>query len=484
MILSNITDHSVSAGLKTELRGWNVDLNHTYGANRFHYLVDGTLNASLLEKSPTRFDAGGFDFGQHTTGVHFTRFFPGTLRGVNVAFGTEYRLDRYRIFAGEEGSYRNFGVVDTLIGGRIVQVDILGRPGGSQGFPGFQPANELDEVRTNLGAYLDAEFDLSERVMVGAAARYEDYSDFGSTLTGKLATRLTVSDALTLRASTSTGFRAPSLAQIHFNNTYTDFVSGEAVDLIIAKNNSPITRALGIPKLKEEKAVNASVGFTARFGDFAATVDGYYVDIEDRIVLTGLFEDSDPDIGEDLQALNVGAAQFFTNALDTRTLGLDVVLTYVRRFGEHRLSGSLAGNFNDMELGAIKTSPKLAGKEEIYFGPREKHFLLASAPRDKFSLMATHGRGRLETTARLVRFGKVILMDWEDTEDVYFAKTTIDLTFNYRLSDNMSLSFGGANLFNRYPDHQDTETESGGIWDAVQMGTAGAFYFAKLNFKL
>jgi iron complex outermembrane receptor protein len=484
MILSDITDRSVSAGLKTELRGWNVDLNHTYGANRFHYLVDGTLNASLLEKSPTRFDAGGFDFGQNTTGVHFTRLFPGTLSGVNVAFGTEYRIDRYRIFAGEEGSYRNFGVVDTVIDGRVVQVDILGRPGGSQGFPGFQPANELDEVRTNLGAYLDAEFDLSERVMVGAAARYEDYSDFGSTLTGKLATRLTVSDALTLRASASTGFRAPSLAQIHFNNTYTDFVSGEAVDLIIAKNNSPITRALGIPKLKEEKAVNASVGFTARFGDFAATVDGYYVDIEDRIVLTGLFEDSDPDIGEDLQALNVGAAQFFTNALDTRTLGLDVVLTYARRFGEHRFSGSLAGNFNDMELGAIKTSPKLAGKEAIYFGPREKHFLLASAPLDKFSLMATHGRGRLETTARLVRFGKVTLMDWEDTEDVYFAKTTIDLTFNYRLSDNMSLSFGGANLFNVYPDHQDTETEGGGIWDAVQMGTAGAFYFAKLNFKL
>lgn len=483
-ILSNITDRSISAGLRTQVRGWSVDLNNTYGSNRFHYLVDGTLNASLLEKSPTRFDAGGFEFGQNTVGVDFTRFFPGALSGVNIAFGTEYRIDRYRIFAGEEGSYRNYGVVDSIIDGRLVQVDVLGRPGGSQGFPGYQPANEVDEVRTNLGAYVDAEFDLSERFMIGAAARFEDYSDFGSTLTGKLATRLIVNDALTLRASASTGFRAPSLAQIYFNTTFTDFVAGVPVDKIIAKNNSPITRALGIPALKEEKAVNATLGFTARFGDFTATVDGYFVDIKDRIVLTGAFEDTDPDIGDDLKALNVGAAQFFTNALDTRTLGLDVVLTYAKSFGGHTFRGALAGNFNDMELGAIKTSPKLAGKEDIYFGEREKYFLLASAPRDKISFMATHGYGRLETTARVVRFGKVSLIDWVDEVDIYNAKATTDLTFNYRLSDNMSLSFGGSNIFNVYPNSQDTETETGGAWDAVQMGFAGAFYFAKLNFKL
>ena len=483
-ILSDITDRSLSAGIRTKIREWDVDLGHTFGSNRFHYFVDGTLNASLLERSPTRFDAGGFDFAQRTTGITFTRFFPGVRSGLNVAFGAEYRVDEYEIFAGEEASYRNYGVVDTVIDGRVVQVDVLGRPGGSQGFPGFRPSNEVDEMRSNLGAFIDAELDLTDRVMVGAAARFEDYSDFGSTLNAKLATRIVLSDAIALRASASTGFRAPSLAQIHFNTTFTDFVSGVAVDKIIAKNNSPITRALGIPRLKEEKAVNASVGLTARFGDFTATVDGYYVDIDDRIVLTGAFEDTDPDIGEELRSLQVGAAQFFTNALDTRTVGLDVVLTYARLFGDHSFRGSLVGNFNDMKLGTIHTSPRLRGKEEIYFGRREQHFLLASAPPSKIGLTLEHGLGRLQTMLRLVRFGEVVLIDWLDTEDVYEPKITTDLSFTYRISDNASLSFGGANLFNVYPTQQDTETETGGLWDAVQMGFSGAFYFARLNFKL
>jgi iron complex outermembrane receptor protein len=483
-ILSDITDRSLSAGVRTKIREWDVDLGHTFGSNRFHYFVDGTLNASLLERSPTRFDAGGFEFAQQTTGLTFTRLFPEVRSGLNVAFGAEYRIDAYEIFAGEEASYRNYGVVDTVIDGRVVQVDVLGRPGGSQGFPGFRPSNEVDEMRSNLGAFIDAELDLTDRVMIGAAARYEDYSDFGSTLNAKLATRIELSDVIALRASASTGFRAPSLAQIHFNTTFTDFVSGEAVDKIIAKNNSPITRALGIPRLKEEKAVNASVGLTARFGDFTATVDGYYVDIDDRIVLTGAFEDTDPDIGEELRALQVGAAQFFTNALDTRTLGLDVVLTYSRLFGDHSFRGSLVGNFNDMELGTIHTSPRLRGKEEIYFGRREQYFLLASAPPSKIGLTLEHGYGRLQTMLRLVRFGEVVLIDWLDTEDVYEPKVTTDLSFTYRISDNASLTFGGSNLFNVYPTQQDTETETGGLWDAVQMGFSGAFYFARLNFKL
>src|SRR5690606_21946780 len=140
-----------------------------------------------------------------------------------------------------------------------------------------------------------------------------------------------------------------SLPQINFSSTFTDFVSGEAVDKIIAPNNSPITRVLGIPQLKEEKSVNASLGITTSpFEGFSATLDGYYVDIKDRIVLTGAFEDSDPDIGTELQALGVGAAQFFTNAVDTRTLGADLILTYVKRIGNGKLQTSFAANFNRM----------------------------------------------------------------------------------------------------------------------------------------
>jgi iron complex outermembrane receptor protein len=485
-ILSNITDRSLSAGMRTDLGRWNLDINNTFGVNRFHYLVDGSLNASLLTASPTRFDAGGFQLAQNTTGLHLSRLVPSVLSGVNVAFGVEHRTEDYEIFAGEEASWRNYGIVDSVTAeGYVVQVDTLGRPGGSQGFPGFQPANEKDETRTNLGAYADVEVDLTPAVMIGAAARWEDYSDFGNTLTGRVAGRVSVLDWLAVRASAGTGFRAPSLAQLYFNSTFTDFVGGVAVDKIIAENNSPLTRALGIPALQEETSTSFGAGITMRLPmGFTATIDGYIVNVDDRIVLTGAFEDTDPDIGAQLVALNVGAAQFFTNALDTETKGLDVVLAHSFEFMNQELRWSVAANFNDMELGAIHTSDALAGKEDIYFGPREQRFLLASAPPRKISGSLMHGFGPFETELRLVNFGEVKLIDWIDEEDVYEARTTTDLSVTYRMTDNAALTFGGANIFNVYPSAQDTETETGGLWDSVQMGSSGAFYFARMRVRM
>ena len=484
-ILSDITDKSITAGVRAKVGNWDVDISNSYGANRFHFFVDGSLNASLLDRSPTRFDAGGFEFSQNTTGITFSRFFAEALAGVNVAVGAEHRIDRYGIFAGEEASWRNYGFVDSVTaGGFVVQVDTLGRPAGSQGFPGFQPANVVDEARTNLGAFVDVEADLTSQFTLGGAVRFEDYSDFGTTLNGKLAARLAATEGVAFRGSVSTGFRAPSLAQVYYNTTFTDFVSGVAVDKIIARNNSPITRRLGIPALTVETATNASLGFTARFGEFTATVDGYFVDVNDRIVLTGAFEDTDPDIGAELQALGVAAGQFFTNAISTESKGVDVVLAWQRDFGLNRFGASLAANFNDMELGEINTSPQLAGKEDIYYGAREQAFLLASAPDSKISLTATYGLPRVDALVRFVRFGQVTLIDWLDTDDVYEARLTTDAAFTVRLSGNLSFTLGGNNLLNRYPSQQDTETETGGLWDAVQMGFAGAFYYGRLSFKL
>lgn len=483
-IQSVISDRSMSAGIKGKLGEWDVDVNNTFGSNRLHYYVAGTLNASLLAKSPTRFDAGGFQLSQNTTGIHFTRFFPQSLSGVSVAFGSEYRIDNYQIFAGEEGSYRNYGLVDTVVNGLLQQIDVLGRPGGSQGFPGFQPADVTDEYRTNLAAYLDTEIDFTDNFMVGAALRAERYSDFGNTVTGKLAARYEVSKKFAFRASASTGFRAPSLPQIYFSSTFTDFVSGVPVDKIIAPNNSPITRVLGIPQLKEETSVNASVGFTTKpFLGFSATVDAYFVGIKDRVVLTGAFEDTDPDIGAELQALGVGAAQFFTNAVDTRTMGVDIVLSYSRRLGAGRLQATFAGNINNMTVEKIKTNVKLAGKEDIYFGNREKLFLLASAPPTKMNLTFDYKINRFNTNLRFVHFAKVELEDWLGTLDVYDPRLTTDLSIGYALTNNLTLTIGGANIFNAYPTTQDTETETGGLWDAVQMGFSGAFYFTRLGFK-
>lgn len=470
IIVSTIRDLSLSAGYRAQLGTWSLDLNSTTGANRFHYNVEHTLNTSRGPQSPTEFDAGGFSLLQNTTGLNLTRLFDNIAQGLNVALGGEHRYERYSIFAGEEGSYRNYG---------------NGGPGGAQGFPGFQPADEIAESRTNIGGYLDLELDATERLTLGAAARFEHYSDFGNTLTAKGNARLALSDAFALRGSLSTGFRAPSLAQIYFNSTFTDVVSGSIVDKVIARNNSPVAQALGIPELVEEKSVSAGAGFTARVGELSLAVDAYLVDIDDRIVLTGAFEQDDPDIGDELAALNVSAAQFFTNAIDTRTKGLDIVLSHQFYLGQQSLRWSVAGNFNDMELGDIHTNQKLRGKEDTYFGAREQAFLLASAPGRKIGFTLGHSYKRFESELRLTNFGEVTLIDWNDTEDVYESRTVTDLSIGYRLNNNLRLTVGGANILNVYPTQQaDTETETGGLFDAVQMGFSGAFYFAKLSVRL
>ena len=487
-IQSIITDKSLSAGMKTIISGWKVDFNNTFGINNFHYYVDHSLNSSLLSKSPTRFDAGGFSLAQNTTVLDISRLFPTVAKGLNVAFGAEHRIENYQIFSGEEASYKTYGRQIFSIDG-----DTTFRPGGSQGFPGFQPANEVKESRSNFGSYVDLEMDATKKFTISTAGRIEHYSDFGNTINGKLASRYKISDNFSLRGSLSSGFRAPSLAQLYFNSTFTDIVAGQAIDKIIAKNNSPITRELGIPPLKQEVSTNAGLGFTAKAKAFTLTVDAYYVQIRGRIVLTGAFSSDDPDIGEELKKLNIGAAQFFTNAVNTTSKGADVILTYAISFsGQQNLKFSAAANFNDMVIDKIYTNQKLQGKENTYFGLREQYFLLASAPKNKFNIAIDYSKANFFANLKFTRFGTVKLINWNDNGDnivdpgeldTYKAKITADLSVGYNLK-NFTFTVGGLNILNTYPTKQDPGlTESGGIWDCVQMGFSGAYYFAKIGIK-
>lgn len=472
-IQSSIDDKSLSTGIRTKFNGWDVDFNNTFGSNKMHYYVDGTLNASLGIKSPTFFDAGGFQFSQNTTGVNFTKAYDAVASGLNVAFGSEYRVDRYAIFAGEEGSYKNY---DT---------DLLNPPdpkGGAQGFPGFQPRNEVDVTRSNMAAYVDVELDASKNYLVTAAARYENYSDFGGTLTGKLAMRYKFSNAFNLRGSVSSGFRAPSLQQTYFNTVFTNFVGGQPQEVYLANNLSTVTRTLGIPRLKQERSVNQSIGFTFKpLSNLSVTVDAYQVNIKDRIVLTGYFTDQDPDIGADLTALGVVQAQFFTNAVDTRNRGVDVILTHDTALGEGRLVTSLAANFNKVDILAVKTNATLAGKEDVYFSSREKAFVEASAPKSKMNLNFDYSVNKFTSSIRLVRFGEVALMGYDGSTQLYSPKITADIALGYKLSKTLSWTLGADNLFNAYPDAQNQgATESGGVWDPVQMNFNGRRVFTRL----
>jgi iron complex outermembrane recepter protein len=489
---TSIDDKSLALGVRSELNDWEVDFSNTFGSNQMKYFISNTANASLGERSPTSFDAGGFQFSQNTTNVDVSRYFDGfeAIEGVNLASGLEYRKESYQIFAGEEGSWKNYLMAeftDPDTG------DVSKRPGGAQGFPGFQPSNELDRSRSNISAYVDLEFQLTADTLVTSAIRGEHYSDFGSTVNGKLSFANSSIEDIVLRGSASTGFRAPSLQQRYYNQVITDFVAGQPVDTVYESNDGKLAKSLGIPSLKEEESVNLSLGMTARLGDATLSVDAYQIDIKDRVVLTGKFYSDDQDIGHILQELNVGAAQFFTNAIDTQTRGVDLTLSHEMDLGEGSLRSFLSANYNKTEVdGQIKTAGLLQGKEVNYFDARERSFLEGGAPDTKFALSFDYELGDFSTNLRTTYFGDVSMGTWSaegtpfDAMDVptqtYGAKFSTDLSFGYRLNDNLSFTLGGSNLFDVYPDRQDPdETETGGLYESVQMGFNGAYYYGRVS---
>jgi iron complex outermembrane receptor protein len=415
------------------------------------------------------------------------------LEGMNIAFGAEYRTENFIIFSGQEASYTTYDANglpvtnQTPINDILIFRDATGNPilddegneqlipGSSQGFPGYSPLNAVDKNRSNLSLYADTEFDITKSFLLSGAVRYENYSDFGSTINGKLASRLKLTDKINLRGSISTGFRAPSLAQVYYGLHFTNISASGATEILLSPNNSPVTKSFGIQKLKEETAVNASLGATANFGDFTATIDGYLIKVKDRIVLTSYFDASSKGLGVD-------QAQFFANAADTKTYGLDVVLAWKKNFDDSHFSATFVGNINNMSITKVNNG---ALDAETFFGKREQAFLLASAPKNKFGLNLNYTHKKFDTGLAFTRFSKVVLIDYAGLDNVYNARVNTDLTFGYQFTKQLKLTVGSNNLFNVYPTKQDESgnTEAGGYWDAVQMGFNGAYYYARLGFS-
>ena len=487
-INAKIDDQYATIGHRGQIGEWNADFSQTYGYNKMIYDISHTLNASIANKdllaggkgiSPDNFNAGGFSFQQLTTNVDFTRFYDTVLSGMNVAFGGEYRSETYKIFAGEPGSYIDADGVG--VGGNA----------GSQGFPGFQPGDRTNAKRHSTAAYLDVELDLNSIVKTQAAVRYENYSDFGSTVTGKLAGSVRAADNVLLRGSASTGFRAPSLQQVYFSSTFTDFVAGVPTDVVLAPNGGPVANLAGIPKLKEEKSTSFTLGTTwTPRNNVSVTADLYQIKIKDRIVLSGRFDaDNYPELAAKLSTLGVGQAQFFVNSVDTKTSGLDLTASHKTNFGPNKMTTYLAANFSKTEVTGIHAPASLKGYEDVLLSERERLFIEQGGPRSKFTLGFDYVTGALETDLKVIHFGPQTLGTFDGTaagvpNAHYEAKTSADLSFTYAINKNTKFTFGGTNIFNVKPTAQDpNETDNGFKYDSVQFGLNGASYFGRLWVK-
>ena len=471
LINTRVNDYAFGAGFEADLTD-NVamDLSYVVGGNTFAFEITDSHNASWVAchvdstncldgnysgEIPSSAEAGKLKLFQHTVNLDFTSPFSfGSL-----AWGGEYRREQYEIEAGEEYSYLDYD-----------------RPGGGSGgiqvFPGFKPSNEVSETRDALGAYVETEFDLGEMLLLSPAVRYENYSDFGNTFNGKLSARAQLAEAFALRGSASTGFRAPSMQQIYFNNISTQFrnVNGEQVafDVGTFRNDSDVAKEFGVPELKEEASRNFSAGFV--FNPIPAltiTTDFYYVTIDDRIILSGTIGDDDVAVVSDTikqRLRNAGAetAQFFMNAADTTTKGVDIVASYNYSFADSSvLNLVFAGTVNETEITDVNLPLDLP---ESLFTAQDRSIVEEWQPKDRFSLSGTYSRGPASLMVAVHRYGEYTVVD--GGKQTFGAKYLTDASLSVDVGKVGTFKVGANNLFDVKPDKNEIGQSRGGtIYD-------------------
>ncbi|EOR92843.1 TonB-dependent receptor [Arcticibacter svalbardensis MN12-7] len=471
-INTSINDVSISGGLKGTLGSWKYDVSNTFGENNIAFDIDHTLNASLpIGTSPTSFYAGKLVFSQNTTNLDVSRKFDfdGFLTSLNTAYGAEYRVDSYSINPGEELSY-SYGQPSQNIPGRLVGTSPTAA--GAQVFPGFRPANAIDKSRHNTSLYADFEAEFGPRLLVEAAGRYENFSDFGSNFSNKFTARVKAADQLSLRGAIATGFRAPSLAQRYFNNESTQFVSGNPTQVLTVNNDNPIVAKFGVGSLKPEKSTSYSLGLTGTvIPGLTYSVDAYQIDIKDRIVFSSQFTRATAGVNEILDTVDpnrtINSVQFFTNAISTRTKGLDVVLTdRISLTSGNVLTLSAAANFNETKVRSIKGSDIIEGNASLkakLFDRTERSRYESSVPASKINLSAAYTMKKVDLSLRTVYFGKVTYLNPVDPtvaannlplelDQTFNGKWVTDLSVSYKVIKQLALNVAVNNLFDIYPD--------------------------------
>lgn len=501
-IISGIQDQTITLGLKTKTKGWNMDISNTSSSNSVSFSVANSNNASLGINSPSVFSSGGFNYTLNSTNLDFTK--PVNLfQSSAIAMGGEIRVENYNIISGEEASWIN---------GNSFQIDgsdtIFGQP-GAQVLPGFRPSNELNKFRISQSAYMDAEFNLSKNLLVRLALRGESYSDFQGQLIWKAASRYKISDNISIRGGVSTGYRAPSLQQVYFNNINTQFNGSEAVEVGTFNNFSRASEALGIEKLTPEISLHINAGGTVKVNEnLNFNLEVFSTEVSERIMLSGILGGQYDTI---LQPLGIGAAQVFLNALDTRTIGMDISAFAKNTIGNLELENRLKWSVNKTRVtGYSKNNSSEENSNEINVKDvlnREDIARLESAiPNTKVILLSSLKHKKWTLNVNNTYFSGVKYIHPEDgnennwvintdtgekeSRDQFFKpKLVTDLSFIYRLKNTVNLSLAINNVFNVYPDkHTHSENRSQGNFvysrRVQQFGVQGTSVILGLSLTL
>lgn len=489
-ITTDVEDLTLAFGVQGGLGEWSADFSVVYGNNQLDYGVEDSLNGTLVPGgSPTTFDAGGMEYDQLVFNAGFVRGFDWIgVAPTNFATGIEARREGYQIRAGQDASYVLLPG-QTLPGSRPVAGGVAP---GAQGFPGFRPANESDEDRTAVGVYADVEAQITDKFLASIAARAEDYSDFGSNVTGKISARYDFTERFALRSTVSTGFRAPGLQQAFFTSTATNFISGIPREVSTLPPSDSIAQLLGAEELDPEESRNYSLGAVFRAGEFEATVDAYRIDIDDRIVLSENLGGT-PAVDAILAGTGVDRVRFFINGVETKTQGVDLVTRYRWR-GETlgRIDVTLSANWNDTEVEALPSTAVVPGAQ--LFARVNVLTFEEGQPGNKQTLSIDWSKqadfGEWGVGIRAVNYGEAIEPQAPATPvvpDVVLAPATVvDLELRAKVGQGFSLALGADNLLDKYPSFVPPAANTTGALGFSRyspFGFSGRFLYARVGYS-
>lgn len=463
-IAPKIKDYSLTLGSKGVMAKdilW--DASYTRGHNDFHFFVKNSLNTSLGDSSSTAFDSGGTKYTQDVFNLDLSK----KIANLNIALGAEFRGENYRIYSGEEESYILGSYADYA---------------GAQGFPGFQPQNEVDKNRHNAAAYIDLKYEATRDLTLGAASRYEKYSDFGETLNEKLSATYKLTPDILLRSSASTGFRAPSLTQAYYTSTVSMMVDYELYQAGTFATDHPLSVALGAKELDAEKSKHLSLGGVySPNSNFFISLDYFYTKIDDRIMMSGeIYEGFSEDVKNILNSYGVNSARYFTNSADTKTNGIDLRINYKHFFDNGTFAKFITSyQYHDTKIKRTTNAPAILGEsgDEILLDGYTISTIQDGQPKESVKFYMQYFFKDYIFGLNINRFGSYKSWDSE-----FGAKTITDVDMTYNVNRSIYATIGVENLFDVYPD----TWEPAGMIPYSQhspFGFSGAFYYLRAGVK-